>query len=296
MKFLSAIFSGDGMISAVASMLVLAVGVAIHVPDVANAQETKASGVDQDLHSQVPENYAKGLVAVYDPQYPPSYFIDETGEMAGYVIDFQKALATKLGIPIKAEQAKFSAIIAGILGSRYDTSFFHDTPERREKMEIVDFHRTGTALMVKAGNPTGIDLYELCGHKVGVTKGGAQSLELLPRLQAKCKDAGKPQIDALVFSGPNEGSLAVKTGRIEGWLGDAPYTGYVVRQNNGIFEKTPTADVSGVSGFAFRKGDPMVELVKQAMKAMMEDGTYQEILADWKMSELALEKPLVNGK
>src|SRR5690606_26174155 len=114
-------------------------------------------------------------------------------------------------------------------------SAFHDTPERREKMDFADITRTGTAVMVRAGNPDGLDFYELCGHKVGAAQGGQQYLELLPKLQAKCTEEGKPEIEVLLFSGPNEGSLAVKTGRIQGWLGDAPYTGYVIKNSKVAF-------------------------------------------------------------
>ncbi len=253
-------------------------------------------GADPAIYAKVPEQYRKGVTAVYDAQYPPSYYVDENGQVAGYVIDFQKAIATKLGVPVKTEQAKFSGIVAGVLGNRYDLSAFHDTPERREKMDFADITRTGTSVMVKAGNPGKLDFNALCGHKIGAAQGGQQYLELLPKLQAKCKEQGKPEIEASVFSGPNEGSLAVKTGRIEGWLGDAPYTGYIVKNSKGEFEKTPTSDVTGVSGFAFRKGDPMAKLFQQALQSMIEDGTYAKIMADWKITELSLQKALFNGQ
>jgi len=267
----------------------------IHTTGPALAQGAPA-GSDPAIHAQVPEQYRKGVTAVYDAQYPPSYYVDDNNEIAGYVIDFQKAIATTLGIPVKAEQAKFSGIIAGILGSRYDFSAFHDTPERREKMDFADITRTGTSVMVRAGNPGRLDLHDLCGHKVGAAQGGQQYLELLPKLQAKCSEQGKPQIEVSLFSGPNEGSLAVKTGRIEGWLGDAPYTGYIVKNSKGAFEKTPTSDITGVSGFAFRKGDPMAKLFQQALQSMIEDGTYRKIMADWQITELSLQKALLNGQ
>jgi polar amino acid transport system substrate-binding protein len=253
-------------------------------------------GVDPALQAKVPDVYRDGLVAVYDPQYPPSYFIDDSGKMVGYVLDFQKILTAKLGIKNKAEQAKFAAIIPGILGGRYHTSYFHDTPERREKMDFVDVHQTGTVVMVRAGNPDGLDLNELCGHTVGVTSGGQQQLELLPRLQKKCEERGKPAIKELAFSGLNEGSLAVRSGRVQGWLGDSPSVGYIIKQTRGAFSTTPTADLTGYSGFAFKKGDPIALVVKEALGALIKDGTYMKVLKEWNMTEMALDAPLLNGK
>ena len=50
------------------------------------------------------------------------------------------------------------------------------------------------------------------------------------------------------------------------------------------------------SGFAFKKGDPMAPLFKEALGALMEDGTYMKVLEDWHMTEMALEAPLLNGE
>ena len=253
------------------------------------AAQTLPEGADAALHGKIPEHYQNGLVAVYDPQYPPSYFVDENNEMSGYVIDLQKAIARKLGVEIRMESTKFAGIITGMLGKRYDLSYFHSTPERREKLTIADFQRTGTSVMVLAGNPKNLDLYELCGKKVGVSTGGQQSLELIPRLQKKCKEQNAAVIEVSNFPGPNEGSLAVKTGRIDGWVGDAPYVGYIMMKSKGAFEKTPTSDLTGYSGFAFRKDDPMAALFKEALDALIIDGSYQKIMEHWNIPELGLK-------
>lgn len=260
------------------------------------ASVVAAAGVDTALQGQVPENYKNEIIGVYDPQYPPSYFVDEKGEVVGYAIDFQHAIAAKLGIESTVMQAKFASIIQGVLGGRYNTSYFHDTPERRERMDFVDVHQTGTVVMVKAGNPADIDLHDLCGHKVGVAAGGHQQLELMPQLQAACSKQDQPAIEEFAFMGLNEGSLAVSTGRVDGWLGDSPSVGYIIKQTDGAFATTPTPNLTGYSGFAFPKGDPMAPLVRDALLALIDDGTYMEILRDWRMESMALEAPLLNGE
>ena len=258
--------------------------------------QTAPEGADPDLFAQIPEEYRDGLTAVYDPQYPPSYFIDENGEMAGYVIDLQKAVGAKLGLEVSMESAKFAGIIAGIMSERYDTSYFHATEERRETMDMIDFQRTGTSVMVAADNPAGLDLHELCGKTVGTATGGSQSLTLMPVLQEECAERGEAEVVEINFPSPNEGSLAVKTGRVEGWLGDAPNAAYLVRQQPEIFAVAPTADLTGWSAFAFRKGDPLAQLVKEATEQLIADGTYEEIIEGWHMKELALDTPLLNGE
>ncbi len=254
-----------------------------------------AAEVNKELQANVPDEYNNELIGVYDPQYPPSYFIDDEGDMVGYALDFQHAVADKLGIKSTAKQAKFASIIQGILGKRYNTSYFHDTPERREKMDFVDVHRTGTVVMVKSGNPDDLDLHQLCGHKVGVASGAHQQIELMPELQKECADNDQPEIEEYAFSGLNEGSMAVRTGRVQGWLGDSPSVGYIIKQTGDQFETTPTPHLTGYSGFAFAKGDPMANVVLDAIADMVDDGSYMAILENWHMESMALDAPVLNG-
>lgn len=277
------------------ALLSMLVGFSIAASAV-HAQSDVPDGAIPELYNKVPDEYRDGFVTVYDPQYPPGYYIDENGKMVGYALDFQAAIAEKIGIPFREEAAKFEGIISGILSKRYDASYFQDTPERRIKMDLVAFLRSGSSVMVQVGNPHGLDLHELCGHKIGVVTGSKQLIDLLPKLSAECTAKGEPEIEIFGFPGLNEGSLAVKTGRVDGYIGDAPNAAALIRATPGIFEITPTADMTGLSAFSLRKGDPMAEIIYEAAKAIIADGTYGKILADWHLKELAMDSPLFNGE
>src|SRR5690606_30558198 len=121
-------------------------------------------------------------------------------------------------------------------------------------------------------------------------------LELMPKLQKECADRGEPAIEEMAFSGLNEGSLAVRTGRTQGWLGDAPSVGYIIKQTENVFETTPTPYLTGYSGFAFPKGDPIAPVIRDALGALIKDGSYIKILQDWHMESMAIDAPLLNGK
>lgn len=253
-------------------------------------------GADAALHARVPDEYRNGVKAVYDPQYPPLYYVDESGDVVGFVVDMQNAIAERLGIKVDIESSKFSSIIPGLQGKRYDMSYFQDNDERRQTLDMVAVQKTGAAVLVQKGNPKGLEYNALCGHKVGVQSGSRMSDELIPALKDACKAEGKDDIEALNFAGPNEGSLAVRTGRLDGWLDSAPYIGYLVKQFPDALEMAPGADWAGVSSFAFRKGDPLAELFRDAATAMVADGTYAKILDEWKITELGVESVLFNGQ
>lgn len=275
-----------------ALIAVLAIGLSgcVRQSDADGAPEPGNEGVAETL----PEEYQDGITAVYDPQYPPSYFVGDSGDVEGYVIELQEKVAEIIGVPVTTEEAKFEGIITGIQSSRYDISYFHATAERRDSLDFVGLHETGSSVLVAKGNPAGIDLNDICGATIGITQGGQQGIELLPKLQDDCEAAGSEPIEASAFSGPNEGSVAVQTGRIDGWLGDAPYNSYIVKENPEDFEQAETIDLSGVSGFAFRQDDPLADVFLQASQELMDGTGYEDVLTEWEMSGLMIDSPMAN--
>jgi len=48
-------------------------------------------------------------------------------------------------------------------------------------------------------------------------------------------------------------------------------------------------------GVALPKGSALVKPVNAAMKALMEDGTYQDIVTKWNLKDIAIETSAING-
>jgi polar amino acid transport system substrate-binding protein len=69
-----------------------------------------------------------------------------------------------------------------------------------------------------------------------------------------------------------------------------------VKESGDKFALTGDAYGKVYHGVALPKGSEMVEPIAHAFKAIMEDGTYQEILENWGLGEAAIPEPLINGE
>jgi polar amino acid transport system substrate-binding protein len=238
-----------------------------------------------------------GIIFVDDPEYPPVASLDSGGQQVGWAPDFDAAIGKVLGVKVVVQQAKFAATLTGVQAGRYDSAPANDTPDRQKTFDFVDFLTGGSDLLVKAGNPDGLDINGLCGKTVAVAQGTEQAVQVLPGLSSTCTTAGKAAIQVSQFPDENTAQLALTSGHVQAVIGDTGTLAYVALQSPSQFEVTSNPIVEGFEGFMFRKGDPLVSIVAQAIDSLISDGTYATILKKWNYyGTLALPKAEINGQ
>jgi polar amino acid transport system substrate-binding protein len=242
---------------------------------------------------------AKGTLTVAtDPTYAPDEFIAEDGRtIVGFDPELSDAIAAKMGMKAKIVNATFDSIIPGLAAKKYDlaVSSHNDTRDREKIVDFVDYYSAGSSFYTKAqAGPTINALADLCGHKVAVEKGTTQADDALAQ-DKKCKAAGKPGVNALVFPDQNAANLAISSGRADVGMADTPVAAYIVKQSNGQFELVGKAYAVAVHGIAIPKGSGLTKPVAAALKDLMADGTYQRILAKWGAASIAIKAPRING-
>lgn len=261
---------------------------------------TEAATATTGAAIQLPAEYAdKGtLVVATDAAYPPNEFIDEDGStIVGMDPDLAAALGEKLGVEMKMEAAGFDAILPGLASGKYDLgmSSFTDTKEREKTVDFVTYFRAGTSFFTKAEGGTEVNgLEDLCGLKVAVQKGTTQQ-EDVEAQSKKCEEEGKPAVELSTFPDQNGANLALQSGRAEISLADSPVADYQVKQSNGQFKSTGTPYGTAPYGIAVPKDSGLAEPILEALKAVMADGTYEEILTKWGVEAGAIDDPVING-
>jgi len=249
---------------------------------------------------ELPAEYAdKGTLTVAtDAAYPPNEFIDEDGQtIVGMDPDLAAAIGEKLGVEMKFEAAGFDAILPGLASGKYDIgmSSFTDTKEREETVDFVTYFRAGTSFFTKAEGGTEVNgLEDLCGLKVAVQKGTTQQADVEAQ-SAKCEEEGKPAVELSTFPDQNGANLALQSGRAQISLADSPVADYQVKQSNGQFKSTGTPYGTAPYGIAVPKDSGLAEPILEALKAVMADGTYMEILEKWGIEAGAIDDPVING-
>ncbi|RBY76585.1 ABC transporter substrate-binding protein [Blastococcus sp. TF02-09] len=267
--------------------------------DAAADESRPAVEVDEELAARVPDEIAEdGTITVgTDSSYAPSEFIDEDGEtIIGFDVDLFSAVAEKIGFEAEFESASFDSIIAGVGSGRYEVgvSSFTINPERLAEATMVSYFSAGTQWATKAGNPEDVDPDNACGAIIAVQRGTVQVDDITARSE-ECEAAGNEPIDIQQFEGQDEATAAIVSGRADAGLADSPVMAYAVQQTNEQLELLGDIYDSAPYGYVVPKAETEFgQVLADALTALIEDGTYEEILEKWGVEAGAIDTPEVN--
>jgi polar amino acid transport system substrate-binding protein len=234
-----------------------------------------------------------------DIAYAPVEFYKEgTREAQGLDIDLCEAIAEEMGRDgCEFQNVTFDGLIPALKAERFDIimSAMSDTAERQEEIDFVDYFTVGTSILVAKGNPEGIEsLDDLCGKTIGIQRGTTQE-EVANEQKAKCQADGS-DLTILAFDTDVDAQQALRAGRSVADMNDFPVAAYVAQQSEGDFEVVGEQIEAGPYGIGLRKEDTELrDAIQEALKAVIEDGTYDEILEKWDVSKGALKTAAVNG-
>ncbi|TCL90780.1 amino acid ABC transporter substrate-binding protein (PAAT family) [Rhizobium sp. PP-WC-2G-219] len=242
-----------------------------------------AAGIDQKLHDAVPEQYrANGVNVAAFNDWPPDEFI-ENGELKGWSIDMAKAMSAKLGVTFTFTPTSFDAIIPGLASKRFDAGFssFGVTEERLQVLDFVPQRKEGTAFaFLKEKNFDIQAEKDLCGHSIAVMT-GAWDFQYLQTVSADiCVKTGAEPIDLQQFTTQNAAELAVSSARIEMVAAGSAKLQYLAKQTGrfGVSKLTSNAVFNGIG---VRRDDPLGPVLRDALQAMIDDGSYTALMAKW---------------
>ena len=207
-------------------------------------------------------------------------------------IDLFTAVAKKLDLEVKCQNAKFDSIITGVQGGKYDVgvSSFTVNPERMEQATMVSYFNAGTQWATAPGNPKDVDVDKPCAATVAVQKGTVQQEEDLPPKIAACKQAGTPMRDPLVYEGQDQATAAVISGKADAVLADSPVLAYAAEQSDGKLELLGDIYDAAPYGYVLPKDQAdMGEAVVAALESLAEDGGYEKALEGWGVQDGAID-------
>lgn len=273
--------------------------------DSASTAEGKSADVahiatDPSVAALVPQAIrARGTVTVgTDPTYPPMEFIAGDGKtLIGVDIELAHALTQVMGLEVKVEGGGFDGLIPGLSAGKYDIgmSSFGDTKEREKVLDFVDYLSAGSGFYTLADGGLEIKSFaELCGHSVAVQQGTVQQQDLTKQ-DAKCKQAGEAGVDILTLPDQNAANIAVASGRAELSVCGEEVADYAVLQSHGEFKRTGPRYGVTLFGIAVTRESGLAKPILAALRVLMSDGVYQQILKSWKMTAAAIDHPKING-
>lgn len=277
---------------------VLAVGVALQgcAADDSTGQDDNANdSVVPEIAAMVPEDFTS-LVYVLDATYPPLSYQDADGKMTGVEYDLGMEVFARAGITADVQPATFDAIIPGIQAGKYDVSAFNDNAERQKIFDFVDLFQSGTSIIVPAGNPLSLSIDDLCGVRVAVQGGSQQETTVAPSLNEACTAAGKDAFEVITYGSGNDAVLALTSDRADVVLTETISAAYAVQENKSQLAITDDEPLDPHPvALGMMKGTGLAEALQAALQNIMDDGTYDRILADWGMQALAIDEATINA-
>jgi polar amino acid transport system substrate-binding protein len=266
----------------------------------ASSPSAAATATDPAIAAQVPAKVkAKGTLNVAsEAQYAPNEFVAPDGHtVIGMDADLIRSIAKVMGLKVNIINSDFETIIPGLAAGRYDlgVSSFTDTKEREKTVDFVDYFQAGISFYEKTStNSNANSVGALCGKSVAVEKGTTEQEEATKQ-SATCTKEGKKAVRVLSFPGQNPVNLAVASGRAELAMADSPVVAYQIKQSNGQFKLLCKCYGFAPYGIAIPKNSGMTTPILAALKKLMANGAYTQILTKWGVQAGAITNPRVNG-
>jgi polar amino acid transport system substrate-binding protein len=228
-----------------------------------------------------------------DPSYPPAEFykVAKVGsgselkrQLVGADIDIATEVAKRNDKTADFVETSFSGIIDAVEANRCDAiiSFMNDTPERRQRLDFVNYLAAGQSVMTRKSGVPVASVTDLQGKRVSVAKDTTEEAFLT------MTNASSGQgIKILSFATENDAIYALQQGAADAYFGDTPIVESAVAADSSLVMGGELVKPKPI-GIAMRKGDERVADVKDAVNAMYKDGTMGRILANWKFTRYAL--------
>ncbi|MDX6739300.1 ABC transporter substrate-binding protein [Actinocorallia sp. A-T 12471] len=280
-------------------VLVAALGLAACGDDAADTKPSEAAAplasVDQALADAVPADIkADGKIVIgVDSSYAPNEFLDEDGKtVSGWDVDLFDAVAAKIGLKTEWVSSSFDGIIPGIGSGKYEVgvSSFTINAERLTQTSMVSYFSAGTQWFGKEGATISPD--DACGKKIAVQAATVQVEDIEARSKA-CTDAGKPKITIDQYQGQDQATAAVVSGKDEAGLADSPIAAYAVSKAPGLQLLGDIYDAAPY-GYVLKKDSPFAQVLADAVKAIIADGSYTKVLTEWGVEGGAITDPAVD--
>lgn len=236
------------------------------------------------------QHAGKIIVGTTD-QAPMAYL--SGGTPTGLDPDLLRALGRELGVEVDFASTDRGSLVGEVMDGRVDVAAagLSVTAARGRYVDFVEYLTAGSVVTVPAANPGHIrSAADLCGKKVAVVTGTTAAASLTA---GGC--AGTP-VQTVVDSSPVDALESVRTGVADASFTDFPSADHVARQPNSHLAIVGRQVDPAPYGFAVGKQDSQLrQALKAALDAVIDDGTYRQIVAKYHLTSGAVSAARVDG-
>jgi polar amino acid transport system substrate-binding protein len=246
------------------------------------------------------------LRAATDIPYPPfeMWATEGSTQPTGFDYDLGRAMAAKLGLGFEFPDIVFDTLIPALNAGKADIvlAAMVDNKERQQAVDFVDYATVGSVLLTLKGNPSGLTTLDALAGKSVAAQSGTIQAGMLQALKKKFAAEGKPALEVLTFPKDSDALLAVKSGKAVANFVQLPNAAYTVKTagNGATYEivvdpAAPSGYAPSILGSAVAKTNTQLrDAIQKTLQALIDDGTYGKILAEYGLEGSAVTSAQVN--
>jgi polar amino acid transport system substrate-binding protein len=260
---------------------------------------TPTGSADAALVAKLPAKIksAGTIVIGVDATYAPNEFLGPDGQtVEGMDVDLFNAVAQEFGLKTKWVPAPFDSIILGVNSGKYDigVSSFSVTGIREKQANMISYFTAGTQWAAAKGNPKHVNPDNACGLNIAVQKATTQADDIAARSK-KCTNAGKKPIHVSIYSGQDQATASVASGKNVAMLADSPVAAYAIKTTGGKLQPIGSIYDSAPYGYVLPKSETdFAQAIADALKKLATAGTYKQALDKWGTGSGAISDFAVN--
>ncbi|MFK8250110.1 ABC transporter substrate-binding protein [Ancylobacter terrae] len=218
--------------------------------------------------------------------YPPLEMRNTAGELEGFDIDLSRAMGKVLGVKIEHHDGSFEQMTPSLQSGRVNMimSGFYDTPKRRAIFDFIDYLKAGAQFYSLASNKEVQKLEDLCGKTVSSVRGTSYPDVIKAFSDKIC--VGKEPITVILDTNLGQQITNMKTGRTVAGVQGLEAVPTIVQTEPGTFMILGEPISAALMGMAFNKdaeGTMLRDAFQYALKKVIADGTYAELIKKWKL-------------
>jgi polar amino acid transport system substrate-binding protein len=208
--------------------------------------------------------------------YAPFNYLDDQGKVQGFEIDLARAMCDEIGANCEFVVQDWDGIIPGLLTRKYD-AIIASMSITEERLRVVDFtdryYSNVLAFAAARDRDLKTDKDGLKGLVIGAQRATIAGLYL--------EDNLGDTVEVKLYDTQDNAYLDLAAGRLDGLLSDKfpAYNWLQSEAGQGFEFKGDDIDIDDKIGIAVRKNDPLKEKFNAAIKAIVENGTYETINA-----------------
>jgi polar amino acid transport system substrate-binding protein len=268
------------------------------------AAESAAASQGDSLRAKLPQEIqSSGVLVVAGDNHPPYRSIGPDGKtVTGIDTDVWEALEAELGVEVRMEVASsMPSILTGMQANRWAAynGPVRATAEREELFDSVTWMKTRTSYVFPASKSGSFsDPSDLCGTTIAIVTGSVVGGDM-DNLNKWCAEHNEPNAQKLELADTNATVLAVQAERADA-LG-LTETGAldILRANEGKFAYISQSSEYGAEesllALLTPKDSGIGPVLLEAFERIFENGKYEEIMREWGLEAVTVEKPQINA-